>query len=332
MPVKFKDYYDVLGVSRDATEDQLRKAFRKLARKFHPDVNKDNPAAEERFKEINEAYEVLRDAEKRRKYDALGANWKQGMDFTPPPGWENVQFDFGPGGNYEFKDFGGAGFSDFFNILFGSGAMGGRMGGFQTAQGINGHAGSRRSARHAFGGHVTRGQDAQAELELTLEEAHRGGRKSLSLQQADGSTRALTVNIPTGVADGSKIRLAGQGIPSARGGQAGDLFLRVKLLPHPRFRLEDRDIHVDVALAPWEAALGARVAVPTLDGEVTLTIPPGASSGQKLRLREKGMNNRSGPRGDHYAIVKIVVPKELTPGERQLFELLRDESPFRPRN
>jgi len=338
MAVKFKDYYEVLGVGRDASADDIRKAYRRLARKHHPDMNKGNQQAEERFKEINEAYEVLRDPEKRKRYDALGANWKQGMDFTPPPGWENVRFEFGPGGGYEFSDFGGgSGFSDFFNMLFGGGGFGSRMGGFDTADGTAG-MGSRgttgwRPHRSPFGRTAApeRGHDAQADLELTLEEAHRGGKKSLSLQQSDGQTRTLTVTIPAGVTDGSKIRLAGQGIPGASGAKAGDLFLRVRILPHRVYRVEDHDITMDLPLAPWEAALGTKASVPTLDGNVTLTIPPGTSSGQKLRLRDKGLNNRTGPRGDHYVVVKIVVPRKLSDRERELFETMKKESDFRPR-
>ncbi len=349
MPVKFKDYYEVLGVKRDASEDEIRKAYRKLARKYHPDVNKGDKGAEEKFKEINEAYEVLKDSEKRKKYDALGANWKSGMDFTPPPGWGNVRFEYGPGGAYEFTDFGGSGFSDFFNILFGQGFGGGGAGfgaggvGFEEMFGSGGAGartrrgggGWRPAGGHPFGGGAAtsaRGSDVEAELHLTLEEAHRGGKKSLSLQQSDGRTRTLDVTIPAGVTDGSRIRLSGQGGAGAGGAQAGDLYLRVKIEPHPYFRLEGSDVYADLALAPWEAALGTKVNAPTLDGPVTLKIPPGTSSGQKLRLRGKGMNSRKGERGDHFVVAKIVVPKTLSDKERELYEEMKQHSPFRPRD
>ena len=335
MPVKFKDYYEILGVKRDAPEEEIRKAYRKLARKYHPDVNKTDKNAEERFKEINEAYEVLGDADKRKRYDALGESWKPGMDFTPPPGWENVQFDFGPGGGFEFREFGEGGFSDFFNMLFGGlgpGARGrrfdGESGGFEDLFGGARGGRGRGAARGGFGRQAAaeKGSDAEAEIELTLEEAHHGGKKTLHLQQEDGRTRKLEVTIPPGVTDGSRIRLAGQGGPG-RGG-AGDLFLRVRLLPHPRFRVQEHDVYIDLPVTPWDAALGTKAAVSTLDGEVTVTIPPGSSSGQKLRLREKGLRTRSRGRGDQYVVVKIVVPKKLSAREKELFESLKKESSF----
>lgn len=338
--VKFKDYYELLGVERDASTDEVRKAFRRLARKYHPDVNRADAQAEERFKEINEAYEVLRDPQKRKKYDALGANWKQGMDFSPPPGWEGSPFHFGPGAEFEFTDLGGGGhFSDFFNLFFGHGgaaSMGGDASAGACPSGQTGGRAGRSSSRWSPFGNASppppRGGDAEAVLELTLEEAHRGGRKGLSLTSPDGETRNLTVAIPPGVAEGSKIRLAGQGVAARRGGQAGDLFLRVKLLPHPRYRVEGSNLLVDLPLAPWEAALGAKVAVKTLDGSVTLTIPPGTCSGRKMRLRDKGLGKRDGARGDLYVVAKLVVPEALTARERELFEALRVESGFRPRD
>jgi len=335
MPVKFKDYYETLGVKRDASEEELRKAYRKLARKYHPDVNKTDKNAEERFKEINEAYEVLGDAEKRKRYDALGQNWKPGMDFTPPPGWENVQFDFGPGGGFEFREFGEGGFSDFFNMLFGGARSGGRgfegqTGGFEDLFGAPRGGRGRSSVRGGFGRQAAaqKGGDAEAEIELTLEDAHHGGKKTLQIQQDNGRPRRIDVTIPPGVTDGSRIRLAGQGGAGFGGAAAGDLFLRVRLLSHPQFRVEDHDIHVDLPVTPWDAALGTKAAVPTLDGEVTVTIPPGTSSGQKLRLRGKGLRTRTGGRGDQYVVVKIVVPKKLSAREQELFESLKKESSF----
>ncbi len=335
MPVKFKDYYETLGVKREASEEEIRKAYRKLARQYHPDVNKTDKDAEERFKEINEAYEVLGDREKRKRYDALGENWKPGMDFTPPPGWENVQFEFGPGGGFEFREFGEGGFSDFFNMLFGGTRSGGHgfgaeTGGFEDLFGAPRGGRARSSMRGGFGRQAAaqKGGDAEAEIELTLEDAHRGGKKTLQLRQDDGRTRKIEVTIPPGVTDGSRIRLAGQGGGGFGGGAAGDLFLRVRLLPHPRFRVEEHDILVDLPVTPWDAALGTKAVVPTLDGEVTVTIPPGTSSGQKLRLREKGLRTRTGGRGDQYVVVKIVVPKKLSAREKELFESLKKESSF----
>ena len=265
MAVKFKDYYQTLGVARTATAHEIKKPFRKLAAKFHPDVNKE-AGAEARFKEINEAYEVLRDPEKRKLYDQLGPNWKAGQEFTPPPGWES----FGQGrrrapqpggfdGHVEFEDFGD--FSDFFSSLFGG--MGGMGGG---GRGFGG-----RTAR------ARRGEDQEVELPLTLEEVLRGGKKAIELQTQslgpDGQPRVTTqrydVTIPTGVHDGTRIRLAGQGAQGAGGAPAGDLHLRVRLLPHPQFEARDGDLRTVVQITPWEAALGGEITLPTLTGSLT---------------------------------------------------------------
>jgi curved DNA-binding protein len=312
MPVAFKDYYETLGVPREATAEEIRRAYRKLARSYHPDINKD-PGAGDRFKEVSEAYEVLRDPEKRERYDRLGANWKSGRDvsgaeaggFGEPSrggdGFGDVQVDFGSGE-----------FSDFFESFFGrrgsrAGAAGGRAG---------------------VGGFTRRGDDLEAELELALEEAARGGKRRLSL----GDGRSLEVEIPRGVRDGQRIRLAGQGAEGVGGGPRGDLFLRVRLRPHPLFRLHDRDLYVDLAVSPWEAALGAEVPVPTLDGNARVKVPPGSSSGRRLRLRGQGMPGSAGaPAGDLYAIVMIRMPKKLTKKERELFQRLASVSKFDPR-
>lgn len=321
MAVKFKDYYQVLGVDRSASQDVIKKAYRKLARKHHPDVNKE-AGAEKKFREATEAYEVLGDPENRKKYDQLGANWKAGQDFTPPPGSEPFGFEFHgrPGGvEIPLEDL--AEFSDFFEALFGNGKT--RRGG-----------GTARSWRK-------RGQDNEAEVKISLEEAHRGIRKSISLEkidlnergQVDRSIKNYDVTIPAGTGHGSLIRLAGQGGRGQGGGPSGDLFLRVKVNPHPTYRLLGRDVEMDLPLAPWEAALGARVTIPTLDGDVTLTIPPGTQSGQRFRLRGKGLAGRgSRAQGDSYAIVQIRVPGKLSPREKELFETLAQESGFRPRN
>jgi DnaJ-class molecular chaperone len=329
MAVKFRDYYEVLGVSKTAPEDEIKKAYRKLARKHHPDVNPGDKSAEERFKEINEAYEVLSDPEKRRRYDQLGQNWKAGSDFTPPPGWDNVRVDFGDYGDRGGR--GGADFSDFFESIFGG----------------------RRGARGGAGFRM-RGQDVEAEITLTLEEAHRGVTRSLTFQTTEtcptcggtGTTdnktcptcrgsgvvtrpKTLDVTIPPGVRDGAVIRLAGQGEPGSNGANAGDLFLRVRIAPHPLFTIVgDNDIQIELPVAPWEAALGATISVPTLDGPVEMKIPAGSQGGQRLRLRGQGLNRRGGGRGDEYVKLKIVIPPTLTPKERKLFEELAAESHF----
>jgi curved DNA-binding protein len=306
LPVAFRDYYEVLGVPRDASSDDIRGAYRKLARQYHPDVNKD-PGAEDRFKEIAEAYEVLRDPEKRERYDRLGANWKAGEDVSGAAGFGDFAQQGGFGDvRVEFGD--GAGFSDFFESFFG--ARGGR----------------RRST--GFDGFSTRGGDQEAELELSLEEAARGGHRKISL----GDGRDYEVNVPAGVRDGQRIRLAGEGGRGAAGGSPGDLFLRVRLKPHPRFRAQGHDLYVELPVAPWEAALGATVEVPTLEGRTRVKVPPGSSSGRRLRLKDEGMPGPRGGRGDLYATVKIEVPKELSKEERQLFERLAEVSSFDPRS
>lgn len=314
MAVKFQDYYEVLGVNRSASQDDIQKAFRKLARKYHPDVNK-SPEAEDKFKQLNEAYEVLKDPDKRKKYDQLGANWKAGQEFTPPPGWENVQFHFQGG---DFGDAGG--FSDFFRTFFGGA---GGFGGF--GDGMRGAAGQRTA-----GGWARPGEDHEAEVEVSLEEAFHGGTKKIQLEEA-GQRRSYDVTIPKGVGEGSRIRLPGQGGRGIGGGSAGDLYLRVRLRPHPRFRVQGHDLTTTVTIAPWEAALGAEVNVPLIDGNVTMKIPPGTQGGQIMRLRGKGLPKRGGESGDVRVTVQIAVPKQLTERERELFDTLAKESQFRPR-
>jgi curved DNA-binding protein len=344
MAVQFRDYYEALGVNKNAPEGEIKSAYRKQARKYHPDVNPNDKSAEEKFKEINEAYEVLSDPEKRKRYDTLGPNWKSGEEFTPPPGWQQEsRVEFGDMGDI-FGGVGGggggaSGFSDFFETLFGGSSRG------------------RRGARGGAGFSM-RGRDIEAEIELTLEEAHRGGTRGISLMTMencpdcrgsgtkDGKTvcptcrgagvvqrpKTLEVTIPPGVRDGSVIRLAAQGEPGANGGSSGDLLLRVRLRPHRLFDLTgDNDVQVELPVAPWEAALGARVSVPTLEGPVDMTIPAGTQAGQRLRLRRQGLNRRDGSRGDQYAKLKIVNPPQLTSAERELFEKLRDASRFNAR-
>jgi curved DNA-binding protein len=313
-PVSFRDYYEVLGVPRGASDEEIRGAYRKLARTYHPDVNKE-AGSEDRFKEVSEAYEVLRDPEKRERYDRLGANWKAGEDVSGAEGFGGFGggqggFGAGQGGfgdvRVEFGD--GNGFSDFFENLFGARGPG-------------------RGRGSGFEGFSTRGGDHEATLEISLEEAARGGHRKISL----GDGRDYEVNIPAGVRDGQRIRLAGEGGQGAGGGPSGDLFLRVRIKPHRHFRLEGDNLTVELAVAPWEAALGASVEVPTLDGKARVKVPAGSSSGRRLRLKGEGMPGAGRQRGDLFAIVRIVVPKKLSKREHELFEQLAETSDFDPR-
>jgi curved DNA-binding protein len=328
--LEYKDYYETLGVSRGAGKDEIQKAYRKLARKYHPDVSKVEDA-ETRFKEINEAYEVLKDPEKRKKYDQFGSAWKQARQSgSPPPGWEGIPFDFsqftgqagagGPGGGFHFEGggpgFGGSGFSDFFEMLFG-GAGGGAGAGF------GGRRGRHQAAR--------KGADQETTITLTLEEAARGGKREIALTDGSGQTKTLSVKIPPGVKPGGKIRLSGQGAAGAGGGPAGDLYLRVDLVPHPTLRLQGTDLHTTVPIAPWEAALGGQATVPTLNGTETIKIPAGTSSGRRVRLRGKGFPRKKDGSGDLYAEFRIVVPDEPSDEERALYEQLKEASDFEPR-
>jgi curved DNA-binding protein len=316
-PVAFRDYYEILGVPRDASAEDIRRAYRTLAREYHPDVNKD-PGAEDRFKEVSEAYEVLRDPEKRERYDRLGANWKAGDDVSGASGFSGFGGPNGDFGDVRVEFGSGGDFSDFFEGLFGRGGRSGARAGRRTT-GFGGFEG--------FEGFQARGGDLEAELELTLEEAARGGRRRISL----GDGRDYEVNIPPGVRDGQRIRLAGEGGRGAAGGPPGDLFLRVRINPHPRFRLEGRDLYVDLPITPWEGVLGASVEVPTLEGKKRVKVPPGSSTGRKLRLRGEGFPGPRGGRGDLYAVLKVEVPKKPTPEERELFERLAQVSKFNPR-
>ena len=317
MSVEYKDYYKILGVEKSAPKEEISKAYKKLARKHHPDLNQGDKKSEERFKEITEAYEVLKDPEKRKMYDQLGPNWQHGQNFQRPPGFENMHFDFsGMGG-------GASGFSDFFETLFGGG-RGFSSSGFSGAQfGGSGFGGQ------GFGGfsqQPRKGRDVEARLPLTLEEAFHGGKKAITLSGAPGSgPRSLEVNIPAGVKNGARIRLAGQGDPGAMGGPAGDMFLKVAIEAHKLFSLDDADIMYDLHLSPWDAALGATVTVPTLSGMVELKIASGTGSGKKLRLRGKGLGSGKN-KGDQFVRIAIDVPEAATPEARELWEKLREVS------
>jgi len=325
MPVQYKDYYEILGVPRNASENEIKKAFRRLAREYHPDVAKDKKKAEEKFKEVNEAYEVLGDPEKRKKYDQLGANWKSGADFRPPPGWEN----FGGGqtfpgraqGGEEFEfRFGGTGFSDFFEQLFGS--MGGRRGGF-------GHFSNFEGPETA-----ERGRDIEGDILVTLDEALHGAVRTVNVRHTVGrsvKTETHQVKIPPGVTEGQRLRIAGRGEAGSGGGTAGDLYLRVRLARHPDFEVEGRNLVYEAELAPWEAVLGTNLSVPAPDGRVNIKIPPGTQNGQKLRVRGRALPDRNGGRGDLIVVARVVVPAKVSDAEKKLWEQLSRESKFNPR-
>ena len=314
MAVQFRDYYETLGLAKTATDDEIKSAFRKLARKYHPDVAKDKKTAEEKFKQINEAYEVLSDREKRAKYDRLGADWNQPGGFQPPPDWGTGQGPGGGGfhrhaggnGGVEFE-FNGTGFSDFFEQFFGGGRG-------QSAFGGGGARGFRADAGSA------RGSDVEADIMVPLEEALHGATRSISLRRG-GSNKVETyqVKIPRGVHEGQRIRLAGQGEAGAGGGKSGDLFLRVRLARHPDFVVEGSDLIYEAKLAPWQAVLGTDLEVPTLEGKVRLKIPAGTQGGQKFRLRERGLPTSSGKRGDLFVLGQVSTPKKITERERELW-------------
>jgi len=313
--LKFKDYYQILGVSRDASQDDIKRAYRKLARKYHPDVSKE-PDAEERFKEVNEAHEVLSDPEKRAAYDRLGANWRAGEDFTPPPGWEFATGGHGDRDGFTAEE--AAHFSDFFDSLFG---------------GLG-----RRGGMHARGaGGPGAGRDTYARISIDLEDAFHGATRQLSLRvpEIDASghivvrEKLLNVRIPAGIRPGQQIRLAGQGEPGVRGGPPGDLYLEVDFNPHPLYRLEGRDLYLDVPVAPWEAALGRSVQVPTPTGPVEVAVPANSGAGRKLRLRGKGLPGN--PPGDMYVVLQIALPPANTERARELYEMMEREMRFDPR-
>jgi len=312
--MEFKDYYQILGVERDADQDEIKRAYRKLARKFHPDVSKETDA-EARFKELGEAYEVLKDPEKRAAYDHLGANWQAGQDFRPPPDWD-AGFEFSGGG---FTSADSAAYSDFFESLFGRGFSGG---GFQ------------RAGAHQY---RARGEDHHARILIDLEDALEGRTRPITLQVPEiddhgrvrTRARTLNVRIPQGVTAGQKIRLAGQGAPGIGDAPAGDLYLEIDFRPHPRYRVDGRDLLADLPIAPWEAALGARVKVGTPGGTVELTVPENSRSGQKLRLKGRGLAGKNP--GDLYMVLQIVVPPANTDEMSALYREMAEMSDFDPR-
>jgi curved DNA-binding protein len=320
MSVQYKDYYQTLGVSRTASAAEIKKAFRNLARQYHPDVAKDKRTAEGKFKEVNEAYEVLGDPDKRQKYDQLGADWKSGAEFRPPPDWggygaREFRGAGREGRGYEYR-FGGTGFSDFFEQLFGS--MGrNQPGGFDFNRGAGEHATSER------------GRDVEGDILVTLDEIKHGSVRSVTVRHGDRSD-THQVKIPAGIGEGQRLRVSGRGEKGPGG--AGELYLRVRFARHPDFDVHGHDLNCEVAVAPWEAVLGANVSVPSLTGNVSIKIPAGTQSGLKLRLRGRGLPNRSGGHGDLIVTVMIEVPKSVTNSERKLWEQMAKESNFKPRD
>jgi len=311
--MEYKDYYKIMGVARDATQDEIKRTYRKLARKYHPDVSKE-PDAEARFKEVGEAYEVLKDPEKRAAYDQLGKQWKPGQEFHPPPDWD-AGFEF-RGGGYTAGDAGVH--SDFFEELFGRG--------FAGARGTQG----RRTFR-------MRGEDHHAKVLIDLEDSFSGATRSISLRvpelTADGHVttreRTLSVRIPKGIRPGQLIRLAGQGAPGLGGGEPGDLYLEVEFHNHPLYRVDGADIYLDLPVAPWEAALGANIKVPTPAGNIDLKIPANSRQGRKLRLKGRGLTGKQP--GDLYVVLQVSLPPADSDAARSLYKQMQDQLGFNPR-
>lgn len=314
--MEYKDYYKILGVERNATQDEIKRAYRKRARTYHPDVNKEADA-EAKFKEAGEAYEVLKDPEKRTAYNQLGANWQQGQDFRAPPNWD-AGFEFSGDGHSEGD---AAQFSDFFDSLFGGARMGGGRGGPFAG----------RAQFHA------EGQDHHAKIEIDLRDAFSGAKRTITLRapevDAEGHVtlkeRTLNVSIPKGVREGQHIRLAGQGSPGIGKGTAGDLYLEIRFAPDRLYRVDGRDVYMDLPVAPWEAALGASVKVPTPEGPVMLKIPPGSAQGRTMRLKGRGIPGS--PPGDFYAVLKIMLPPAESDKAKELYRQMERELPFDPR-
>lgn len=312
--MEFKDYYKIMGVEKDASQDEIKRAYKKLARKYHPDVSKEADA-EDRFKEVGEAYEALKDPEKRAAYDQLGANWKAGQDFNPPPDWD-AGFEFHGGG---FTGGDSADYSDFFESLFGQGF------------------GSARAGRPG-GGFSARGDDHHAKVLIDLEDAYKGATRSVSLQspELDGSghvrnkQRTLNIKIPKGVKQGQRIRLSGQGSPGMGQAPAGDLYLEIEFNPHSMYKVDGHDVYLDLPVTPWEAALGATLKVPTPDGTVDLKIAAGTPSGRKHRLKARGIPGT--PAGDLYVVPQITLPPADSDAAKGLYRKMEQELAYNPRS
>lgn len=309
--MEYKDYYKTLEVERGASQDDIKRAYRRLARKYHPDVSKEKDA-EAQFQEVNEAYQVLQDPEKRKAYDQFGKDWKAGQDYQPPPGWQ--QQTSRPGAGFGNAD----DFSDFFSSIFGQGGPGrGSAGGYSRAQ--------------------MKGEDINASIQIPIEDAYTGASRSLTLNvpelDAQGTLnsrqRKLNVKIPKGVGPNQRIRLEGQGGPGFGGAPAGDLFLKVEFEPHKLYTPQGKNLYIDLPIAPWEAALGATIKVPTLGGTLDVKIPAGARSGQKLRLKGRGLPGK--PAGDQYAVLQIAAPKAESEEVKKLYQQLQSKTQYNPR-
>ncbi len=308
--MEFKDYYKILGVSKNASQDEIKRAYRTLARKFHPDISKE-PDAESKFKDIGEANEVLKDPEKRAAYDKFGSNWQHGQDFRPPPDWD-AGFEFSGGGYTGTTDH-----SDFFEELFGR----------------------TRFSRGGSSPFRMQGEDQHAKIVISLAEAYLGTKKTITLQRpvvdATGHVTTkphnLQVTIPKGILEGQRIRLEGQGMPGHGGASGGDLFLEIVFAADPIFRADKRDIHLTLPVTPWEAALGAQITVPTLGGKVQLTIPPHSQTGKKLRLKGRGLSSPT-QQGDQYVTLKVIIPQPQTEDQKQLYREMAEKMPMNPRN
>jgi len=336
--MEYKDYYQIMGVERSATQDEIKRAYRKLARKYHPDVSKEADA-EQRFKEVGEANEVLKDPEKRAAYDQLGANWKGGQDFNAPPDWD-AGFEFGGGGftggyssggaQHGFSESDASAYSDFFESLFGQGFRQAGAGGHGSSQGFQ-----------QQGGFHSAGDDHHAKILIDLEDAMNGATRSISLRvpgvDAGGHVttkeRVLKINIPKGIKQGQHIRLGGQGNPGMGQGKAGDLYLEIEFNPHSIYRVEGRDVYLDLPVAPWEAALGANVKVPTPGGRVDLKIKPGSVNGSKMRLKGRGIpaSSSNNSAGDLYVILQVALPPAVSDNEKAAYEKMQQSFSFNPR-
>ncbi len=306
--MEYKDYYQLLGLSREASADEIKKQYRRLARKYHPDVS-DEKDAEEKFKEVKEAYEVLKDPKKRARYDQLGSQWQAGQGFEPPPDWQQYTSS-APFEEGQFSDF-----SDFFSSIFGQARRGRAGAGFQA-----------------------RGQDQLSKIDITLEEAYHGCDRQLQLRQSEldpktgqlqVKSRSLKVKIPKGVTQGQQIRLSGQGGQGMGAGPSGDLYLEINLLPHATFTVDGKNIYLNLPITPWEAALGSKVTTPTLAGNVGLTIPAGSQTGQQLRLKGRGLPGT--PSGDQFVLLKIYIPEPKTAKQRELYQQMAEDMEFNPR-
>ena len=320
--MEYKDYYKIMALDKNATQAEIKKTYRKLARKYHPDVSKD-PNAEQKFKEVGEAYEVLKDPEKRAAYDQLGANWQAGQDFRPPPGWD-AGYEYSGAGGGGFSGDEAAAFSDFFESLFGQQARG-QASGFGASQ------------RASHSAHSLKGQDHHAKVLIDLEDAFNGTTREISLQTpkltqqgtVTTQTRTLKVKIPKGVKQGQQIRLAGQGEASHMGGDNGDLYLELEFKPHSYFSVEAHDLYLKLPIAPWEAALGAKIKIPTPSGDIELKIPKNSKAGSKLRLRGKGIPAKTP--GDLYVVLQIELPPSDSQTAKEFYQKMAEQMPFNPR-